>query len=533
MTAVANDNVNKISSIDIEYDDLIGLQKKLYGIGDSELVDIKKFSDSFCELLDKLKNISDKKTILKQIIDLGNKIPSYSGLSIMELCLNRKADLFYSMILDAFKMYTETLAKDAKSSFASDLYETISCFFLFMPQKNLRTFLFANSVTFVDFFKKMLNRPSSMARILSTFAEFYLTSKGDKKYAQSIVLYFQILIDKIKETNGVVKEIQDTVLIDFIDIKKLIKDFHQQGTRKESLKNVNIILNRKIDLGELFHCFIFLNPSVAANVISSEFFSNDMIKFIFPQLRVHQLIECGILLSYAGLDSNKMNIFAEEIKTKYEIEFNDKKYLNKLSTLVQKKLYYEHGILLRDIDLMPTVHVDTITDGVLKLLPKLMTVANNLSAGISNKSLSITVGPMSKSNLGTEIVKSVTLNEKSINKSSHVAKIDSKNVLKSIKEGNVGILTLDQFSGRFSIILFESLVESFNANKTDINSAIQNAYVLMVKKYGFIVKKDYFLKFTNFIISKIYVEKNVDTQEEFDHPAPSAVDSGDTVIDEE
>ena len=482
------------------------LSKKYYGLSDKDIEELIVFINEFD---DACKDIPEnaKYDDLKAIVDAGNKIPSHCGHMIMSYFVNRHGDDKYNnLVISLYNSYTELFEEDPESTKTTDIYETLACMVLFAPHKTLRKLVQKNFSLAEQLLKAIKKRPSSAGVLMARYSELYVTTKHDEKYAKSIMDTFKSMIDFLKEKNGITEEIQDAVSINFNELRNIIADY-LDNNKKERLKSANKLINKKADIGQAFFTWVAENPSCAIDLIqNTASFDMNMVVDFLKQMKIQHILETTILLQF--LTDDKLQPIVDYIKNTYKLEtFDD--YFERLVNIVQKGGVYHYGILLRHIDFLPQSPInegELSEAGALRLQDKLSSVANNLTADISEKSLSITIAPLGRSRVYQDIVdklEGIDTSDEGNGEgggNSFLAKLRDKDVIKKIRESGASYLSVDQYCGSITSTMLEIIQEvSKKTNDADYQTFSKECYKVAVLKYGII----YTLRYFNYVIDTL------------------------------
>lgn len=506
---------------------------KCYGINETDNADIDNFAT---QISDALKNIVADATEknVTEIINIGNKIPSYAGLMIMERVCAANPDDVINGLLAMNKYHDAMVAKDPESTKTTDAYETMGCLIMYCTGKVLRRFITTDFETAKKIVIKMRKRPAVAAIMMARLAELYVSSKADVRYSAPIIENLNETIKYLESFDGSVADIPDAIGISYKQLKNIIRDFMERGNKRESLKKINKLVNKKADVGQLFYNFVITNPGCALKVIDSAEFDKSIIEKFMKQLRVQHSAEIGILLK--TINAEKYAVIQSILKSEYNTEtIND--YYDKLSDLINRKDMNQYGILLRYVGFMPIAYTTAERsefDALSELQSKLSAVANNLTATIGDKSLSMTVVPMSRSRLHSDIIAQLN-KEKGISAdggSSHLAKLMDKDIVKKIREASASYLAVDQLSGATVILILDTLCDVVKSGKTiatDMQVIISEAYKIMIMKHGIITTKDYFSEVASTFLSKVQPYSDINNiDDDDDNLAVPATDSAAT-----
>ena len=490
--------------------------KKYYGLSDKDLEEIYVFVNEFNEVLNDIHENSDYSD-LKKLVDAGNKIPAHCGYIICNYYVNNNGDDKYiKILLEVYKNYKSLFNEDKESFKTTDLYEVLACLIQFAPAKTMRKFILNNFEISKEIYNCMRKRPSVNAVMSARYSELFVTSKFDEKYSHLIYENFNAMIAFLKQKNGEIDGIDDAVRINFNELRDIMKDFYEKN-KKESLKKINSLINKKADIGEAFFYWILLNQSCALEVISrNENINGKFIEDFLFQLKIQYIVELAVVLQ--DLPSEKTT-FMEYIKNAYKLEDFDACF-DRLSNIVHKDSISIYGILLRQTSLYPNVRsVSDDTLGIVSALDglqkKLSCVANNLTAGISEKSMSITIVPLGRSRTYQDIMDKIEGVDK--NENSFAAKLRDKDIVKKIRESGLSWYTLDQCTGEIKIGILEALQDVYKANPSvSREEIIKLTYKDLVLKYGIIVTLPYFKYLFEEIEDKTSSNKSIDINEDYE-----------------
>ena len=482
--------IRQQTNIGLTDEQLNELSKIAYGLTDKDIKELMVFIDEFNEAgLGVNKNPSYED--LKPVIDSGNKIPSHCGFMIMSYYANRNGeDALISLIEKLYNVYLQFDNDKNEESKKTDIYETLACTIMFSQHYIIRKFLEKDIERAKKIVNIMIKRPATASVLMSCLSELYLIKKDSSKYAEIIATNLQNMLNFLATKNGITNEVPDAVNINFNDLRDIIADYIDKGNKKESLSQINKLINKKADIGQAFFDWIVAGPSTAGRVIEeNDIITEDVIETFIKQMKVQHATECLLILSnYVGQKLNKSIIY---VKNVYKLE-NIEDYYDKLHSLVKKGGMYHYGILLRHIDLMPKILIrnNVISIGDLNSLQrKLSTIENNLTADISEKSMSITIAPLGRSRIYQDICDRINgIGKNDDNEtSSFVAKLRDKNIVKKIRESGISYFAIDQYSGSIIIKCLESMKNTLqNTPNISLNDLIQESYKQNVKHYKII-----------------------------------------------
>jgi hypothetical protein len=159
--------------------------------------------------------------------------------------------------------------------------------------------------------------------------------------------------------------------------------------------------------------------------------TGDFIEQFLCQMRIQYIVELVALLE--NLSEEKMT-FMNYVNKTYKLEDVDSCY-SRLANIVKKDSLEVYGTLLRQISfypsLTPTDNEQAFCSVLSQLQMKLSSVANNLTAGISEKSMSITIVPLGRSRVYQNIMDKIEGVDG--NSSSFAAKLRDKDIIKKIR----------------------------------------------------------------------------------------------------
>lgn len=503
MAMAIKKSVDNTANKGLSDEQLNELSKISYGLTDKDIGELMVFINEFNEAGLGVKENPTYED-LKPVVDSGNKIPSHCGFMITSYYANRNGEeALVSLIEKIYNVYLQLKEEDPESTKTTDLYETIGCLIMFSQHYIIRKFIVDDFDRAVNLVEIMRKRPAVSSVLMSCFAEIYIVSKDKQKYEEVISNNLQKMLDFLSTKNNITPEIPNAVDVNFNDLRNIISDYLDKGNKKESLTQVNNLINKKADIGQAFFDCVAINPSVIGRVIDeSATITEDMIEKLIKQMRVQHAIECLLLLSnYVGEKLNKAILY---VKDAYNLE-NIEDYYDRLHNIVQKGGMYHYGILLRHTDLMPKIRVnDQISlSNIQTLQLKLSTIENNLTADISEKSMSITIAPLGRSRIYQDICDKLEGIEDNGNSkaSGFVAKLRDKNIVKKIRESGISYFAMDQYCGSIIIKCLQSMIEVLEKNPNiDVNNFIQEVYKQNVLKYKLIQTLDSFKAICNSLL---------------------------------
>ena len=492
------------------------INKKYFGLNNKDLEEISVFINDFRDICKKIGDSDEQQQNIKQLIDVGNKIPAHCGYIVCMYFVNENGDEPYNKILYLLhEEYKNLSEKDPESSKTTDVFEMLACLIQFAPPKTLRKFICDNFETSKEIYKNMRKRPSTNATMSARYAELFVTSKFNDKYSTLIYENYSAMLEFLKQKNNEIEEVKDVLNINFNQLRDIMKDYYERN-KKESLKKINKLINKKADIGEAFFYWIALNPSCAAEVImKNKNITGEFIEQFLPQLKVQYVVEMTVLLENI---SEEKKTFINYIKTTYKIDNTDGCF-ERLSSIVKKDSIDTYGTLLRQVsfypNLKPKSNENEFTDVVEQLQRKLSSVANNLTAGISEKSMSITIVPLGRSRVYQDIMDKIEGNDG--NSSSFLAKLRDKDIIKKIRESKLSFYTLDQATGVTMIGIMQILQDVYKQNPTITkDAAIKTAYKDLVLKYGTIMTLPYFKFVVSSLEGKIISNTNSSLNEDYE-----------------
>ncbi len=488
--SVTNKNFDKSLEV-FDKQKFDSLNKKYYGLNDKDLSEISIFIDDFNNAMNDIDDSSDGYESLKNIVDVGNKIPAHCGYIVCDYYTNSYGnENFNKILLKLYYNYKTLFSKDPESTKTTDLYEVLACLIQFAPPKTLRKFIIENFEISKEIYKNMRKRPSSNATMSARYSELFVTSKFDNKYSDLIYENYKAMLDFLKQKDWEIDKVNDAVKINFNQLRDIIKDYYEKD-RKESLKKINKLINKKADIGEAFFYWIALNQSCATEVIAyNKQITGEFIENFLCQLKVQHVIELAVILE--NIPKEKLT-FMEYIKTAYKIDSIDNCY-DRLTNITKKDDISIYGILLRQVSFYPNIELDNENNAFMevlfKLQKKLSSVANNLTASISEKSMSITIVPLGRSRTYQDIIDKISGDNE---EGSFAAKLREKDIVKRIRESGLSWYTMDQNTGKTMIAIIEILYDIYKNNSKILKQeAIKIAYKELVLKYGIIVTVPFF-----------------------------------------
>ena len=195
--------------------------------------------------------------------------------------------------------------------------------------------------------------------------------------------------------------------------------------------------------------------------------------------------------------------------------------MDKLVSIIKRGGLYQYGILLRQAVLLPTSSEDSEVEGIRFLQKKLSAVANNLTADVSQKSMSITIVPLGRSRVYQDIVDALEGNVVDEDEggdgkpSSFLAKLRDKDIVKKIRESGISYFAVDQYTGSVCIAILDALASVLEKDdKLDRNTLVKNAYKEIVMKYGQIMTLPYFSNMVDIYMSKVEDDDYIDEDED-------------------
>jgi hypothetical protein len=149
--------------------------------------------------------------------------------------------------------------------------------------------------------------------------------------------------------------------------------------------------------------------------------------------------------------------------------------------------------------------VKTAREAVKEMLSKLSTLANNLTAFISQKSLSVAIALRSKTDLFETFLSDYEKKKNGEVAGNFASKIKDKDVMKKIKESDLAYMNFDQITCKIPICILITLKEAMadNFQISQKEDVINEAFRLLIKKYKIIINKNVFLRFVNIFFTKI------------------------------
>ena len=494
------------------------LTKKNFGLSPKDLEEIYAFIDRFNDVLANIDANSTSEQ-LAEVVNVCNKIPAHCGYIVINYFINQYGEKKFCEILEAFyKAYKSLFAEDPESTKTTDIYETMACFIQFSTPKALRDFIVKNFDISKDVYAIMRKRPSTNAAMSARYSELYLTSKFDKKYSDLIYENFNQMLEFLKTKNREISGVSDAVKINFNQLRDLMVDFYD-NSKKESLKLVNKLINKKADIGEAFFYWIMLNPSCALEVITKEEkMTGEFITNFLCQMKIQYIVELAVVMQYIPKEKQG---YLEYLKNTYKIENIDGFY-ERLSNLLKKDGIATYGPLLRQVSFFPMVTIskdESFLKVATELQQKLSAVANNLTAEISEKSMSITIVPLGRSRTYQDIMDKIEgIGADGEETNSFVAKMRDKDVVKKIRESATSWYSTDQIIGTNMIITLQVVQDlyakgqSVEANEMEFMKAVYRELVL---KFGYIQTFDYFrFIFYGLLMKKTNAEDTDDDYED-------------------
>ena len=422
---------------------------------------------------------------------------------------------FNKILIQLHKVYSELFELDPESTKTTDLYEMLACLIQFAPAKTLRKFIIDNFELSKEIYKYMRKRPGTNATMSARYSELFVTSRFDSKYSELIYDNYNMMLDFLRQKNNDIADVPDAIRVNFNQLRDIMRDYYDRD-KKESLKKINKLINKKADIGEAFFYWIALNPSCASEVISQNknIDGNFIENFLF-QLKVQYAAELAVLLE--NIPQEKLT-FMNYIKTAYKLDTFESCY-DRLSSIAHIDKLQTYGILLRQSSFYPNLEVqnkeNALVDVLHKLQKKLSSVANNLTAGISEKSMSITIVPLGRSRTYQDIMDKIEGND--YDGGGFAAKLRDKDIIKRIRESGLSWYTMDQYTGKVMIAIMEALSDTCksqpSASEQDI---IKITYKNLVLKYGIIMTVPYFKYVITTIKSKILTSSEEDVNEDYE-----------------
>ena len=487
--------------------------KKYYGLGENDLEEIYAFINGFDEVMSAMPDNANYDN-LKELVDKCNKIPAHCGFIVMSYFVNNYGDdPFNKVMMSVYMTYKALFEEDPESTKTTDLYETLACMIAFAPSKTIRKFITANFEVSKDIYVLMRKRPGTDATMSARYAELFVTSKFDTKYSNLIYDNYNAMLTYLSSQEWDIADISNPVEINFNQLKVLMQDYYDRN-KKESLKKINKLINKKGDIGEAFFYFVALNPSCAMEVLfRDERMSSDFIQKFLCQMKVQYVAELVAIIE--NLPEEKMG-FMNYVKDTYKIEDIDGCY-EKLANIVRKEGMSTYGTLLRQVSFFPTVDVengekfDVVADS---LLSKLSSVANNLTADISEKSMSITIVPLGRSRIYQDIMDKIEGFDEG-NANSFVAKMRDKDLIKKIRESWLSWFTLDQWCGATMIAILQEISNIYKKNpEVAVEDMVKEVYKVLVLKHGMIMTLPYFRYIVDGLLDKQVIEGQQDDGQE-------------------
>lgn len=485
-------NVNTMSE-----EQIADLQKKYYGLTDKDIEELMVFVDEFDEVAS---GVSDNPTYddLKPVVDSGNKIPSHCGFMIMSYYENRNGEnALIKLMEQLYSVFKSLNEEDPESTKTTDLYETLACVIMFSQHNVVRKFITRDFERAKDVVKIMRKRPAVASVLMSCLSELYITTKDNQKYMDCIVDNLKQMLAFLETKNGITPEVPDAINVNFNNLRDIMADYLDKGNKRESLTQINNLINKKADIGQAFFDWVAIGPSVACRVIeASEEITGEMITAFVKQMKIQHVVELHtLMMNYLG---EKLNTSILYVKDAYGLETADD-YYEKMQSIIQRGGLYHYGILLRHTELMPKIDADELpsADSISSLRRKLSTIENNLTADISQKSMSITIAPLSRSRIYQDIydkLEGIEADEDEGSKTnSFVAKLRDKNIVKKIREAGLSYFAMDQYSGSIVIKALEAMLDVLNKGKDmDRKTFITEVYKESVLKYKTIQTLEYF-----------------------------------------
>ncbi len=495
-----------------EIDDLT---KKYYGLGETDLDEIYAFINGFEESMVAMPENANYDN-LKDLVDKCNKIPAHCGFIVMSYFVNNHGDdAFNKVMMSVYMTYKSLFEEDPESTKTTDLYETLACMIAFAPSKTIRKFITEKFEVSKDIYVLMRKRPGTDAAMSARYAELFVTSKFDKKYSDLIYDNYNAMLNYLASQEWDIADISDPVGINFNQLKAVMQDYFDRN-KKESLKKINKLINKKGDIGEAFFYFVALNPSCAMEVLFREDrFNSEFIQKFLCQLKVQYVAELVAIIE--NLPEEKMG-FMNYVKDTYKIEDIDGCY-EKLANIVRKEGMATYGTLLRQVSFFPTIDTkdeekfDVVAD---RLISKLSSVANNLTADISEKSMSITIVPLGRSRIYQDIMDKIEGFDEG-NANSFVAKMRDKDLIKKIRESWLSWFTLDQACGAMMIAILQTMSDIYNSKPDiDVETMTKEVYRILVLKHGMIMTLPYFRYIVDGLLDKQVVEGQDDGAEDYE-----------------
>ncbi|MEN9782154.1 MAG: hypothetical protein RL208_304, partial [Pseudomonadota bacterium] len=457
------------------------------------------------------------------VVEIGNKIPCHAGLVIMQMIQYIEGNEFIiNTILKMNRIHIACFEKDPSSTNTSDVYETISCLVMFSPLQTIRNLVSKNFDESIQILNKMRKRPTVAAVLCNALAEVFLATK-DEKYIQPIITTCTEMLSYLASYNNEIQDLPDVIKATFKQIKEVVRAYMEKGNKKESLKKINNIVNKKSDIGQFFYSWVVINPSVALNVVMLPAFQIDIISQMISQMKLQHALEMGIIFETEvdNQDKAKVDVMRNYLLQNYNLH-NEDEYFDKISDIAKKQTIDHYGILLRYVQFMPVVFVEEgkkYSEYVQELQSKLSSVANNLSADLSQKSLSITIAPMGRSTVYKTIVDQINKeNGIQVAAGGFLAKLQEKDVVKKIKESGSSFLVIDQLTGLCAITLFQVIQEATQniatINDENKNTIVTEAYKLYISKYKMLMTKKQFGMMCEIVFNKITTKPAIDNMDD-------------------
>lgn len=492
MSAVENSEIIRQSSI-LEKDYIDNITKKNYGLSNKNLEEIYIFINEFEEVLLNTKLENATHDDLRPIVDKCNKIPAHCGFIVTNYFTNNHGDSLYNKILiNLYNIYLQMVENDPESTKTTDLYETLACLIMFSPARTLRKFISNNFEISKKIYTIMRKRPGTNAVMSARYSELFITSKFDKKYTDIIYDNYQAMLNFLTTKNGEINDVTDSVRINFNELRDIMQDYYNRN-KKESLRLINKLINKKADIGEAFFYWVALNPSCAIEVIfRDDRFNGKFIEDFLYQLKIQYVAELVVMLESLP---NEKKTFMKYMMNAYKLKDIDDCY-DKISKILKKGGIASYGTLIRQVSLYPNVTIDrdeNFGDVAKQLQSKLSSVANNLTADISEKSMSITIVPLGRSRTYQDIMDKIEgFNEENAN-NSFVAKMRDKDIVKKIRESGLSWYTLDQNCGAIMTTILQIIFDTYKKMPNiDENTLVKTVYKEIVLKHGFIITLQYF-----------------------------------------
>lgn len=491
------------------------INKKYYGLNNNDLDEISNFINEFGEVMKSIPEIATYDD-LKPLVDKCNKIPSHCGYIVCSYYVNNNGDIsFNKIVYNLYTNYKSLNEEDPESTKTTDLYETLACLIQFGPQKTIRKFIVDNLEVSKEIYKIMRKRPSTFATMSARYAELFVTSKFDMKYADLIYENLNAMLEFLKTKNGEIQEVNDAVNINFNQLRDLMQDFYNRD-KKESLKKINKLINKKGDIGEAFFYFVALNPSCSLEVISKHpKITSEFITKFLCQLKIQYIVELATFLE--NIPQEKQG-FMQYINSVYKIADFDGCY-ERLSNIARKEGIGSYGVLLRQVSFYPNITMsenDNLGFVCEQLKTKLSSVANNLTADVSEKSMSITIVPLGRSRIYQDImdrIEGVDAN----GGGGFAAKLRDKDIIKKIRESGLSWYTMDQCTGTMMMSVLQIIEDVYKANpQIDRDNMIKTAYKNMVLQYGIIMTLPYFRYLIEGLETKMSTVKFVEPEDDYE-----------------